>query len=332
MSHLTIPQDIRRLSRRRAPDFYKLLNAGMPDRIEVGQIWSTYSCFELPDGRHFETEDPRLVVILDGAGSPSQCLDQIAVAPLSLSTSMAAQFDLLVSEDRSPLGFDVMVETWNETPAVKGQLKQFLGKLSPEALSVLHSLYAAQLVDEPAPARPTNWTGPRIMDERDPRLAFQEAEIRAVEYLSKAATASLMLREAVHQDVGAEDSSASPRRVFKLPLVLDRLSSYMRNAPAMSYAADMVSEERTSLVSYSDEEEFFTFEILSSRRPPYRVYVIIHQVSSTFEQRKCIVTLKIKGAELQSMPTKLEEGKEIQLGEDKYFSPDQVQSVQVEIV
>ena len=84
MVEMTVPQDIRELSRQKAPRFYELISATQPDRIKPGQIWSTRSHLEFPDGRRFETDNPRLVVVLDGESDRSRSMEQITVAPLSV--------------------------------------------------------------------------------------------------------------------------------------------------------------------------------------------------------------------------------------------------------
>lgn len=209
-----IPEDIRKLSRQRAPAFYKIMKAPRLDQVEPGQIWSTHSHLELPDGRRFEANEARLVVILDGAGPLSESLDQITVAPVSLSINMATESDLIVSGDNSPLKFDFIVEVWNETPTLKGHLRRFLGKLSDDAIAAMRGLYTAQLLDEAVPETLKQWVGLCIMDENDPRLAFQETEIKIIDYLAKAATAALTLEAPAQEPAPLPDHSIEPHWVF----------------------------------------------------------------------------------------------------------------------
>ena len=60
-----VPNDVRTFSRERAAQFNTILNALQAEQITAGQIWSTQSYLELPDGRVFQTDDPRVVVVLE---------------------------------------------------------------------------------------------------------------------------------------------------------------------------------------------------------------------------------------------------------------------------
>jgi len=330
MSNMMIPQDIRKLSRQRAPEFHRVLRTPQPAEIEVGQIWSTRSHLDLPDGRCFEAEEPRLVVVLDGAGSPSESLDQISAAPVSLSTQMAAQFDLIVSGDASPIGFDFLVEVWNETPVLKGCLRRFLGGLSAEVIAALRGLYVAQLLDENVPDALTEWVGLHIMGENDPRLAFQEAEVEAVAYLARAAAAALTLETIVPEPVRMPAPLLLRCKRFELPLMFGKLPDYLRGT-AIAYAAGPTGSEEAYIITQSGDEEYFTFELLASRRPPYAVYLIVHEISPALNGSTCVVTISTAEEELRSIPTELRVGAQIQVGEDPNFSPSSVNSTVVEI-
>ncbi len=331
MSKLIVPQDIRKLSRQRALKFHRILNSSLPNQIEPGQIWSTRCHFELPDGPCFETDEPRLVVILHGTGHPSEFLDPITAAPVSLSIPMATEFDLVVSGNASPLGFDFMVEVWNETPVLEGHLRRFLGKLPDEALVALRSLYTAQLLNENVPSTLAGWVGLRSMGENDPRLAFQEAEVEAVAYLARAATAALALEMTVQESARMPAAPRKLHRVLELPLRIGKLPDF-GNATAVAYAAGTTGEEDVYFVSKFGDKDYFTFELLVNRLPPYEVYLIVRQISPELGGRKCVVTVNTVEGELQSMPTELKVGAEIQVGKDPNFNPSQVKSTAVEIV
>lgn len=91
----------------------------------------------------------------------------------------------------------------NETPALKGSLKNFIGSLSDETMKVLHQLYSSRLLNSDIPEILKKYTGLPIVAEDDPRLSFQNEEIDAVAYLAKAATASLEL-EIVEEETPVE--------------------------------------------------------------------------------------------------------------------------------
>src|SRR5688500_2805798 len=118
MTNPRIPEDILQLSRERASKFYAISNRSLPADREIGQVWSTRASFELADGILFQTDEPRMIVILEVKADIYDKGDQVVAAPLSLRTEMASEWDLLVSEDVSLLGFDAMMEVWNQTPVL----------------------------------------------------------------------------------------------------------------------------------------------------------------------------------------------------------------------
>ena len=330
MSNLMIPENIRKLSRQRAPKFYRILKTSPPGQIEPGQIWSTRSLVELRDGRHFEAGEPRLVVILDGAGRPSEFLGQITVAPVSLSIQMAAESDLIVSGDTSPLEFDFLVEVWNETPVLKGHLKRFLGRLPDEAIAAMRSLYTAQLLNEDIPCMLAGWVGLRIMGENDSRLAFQEAEVEAVAYLARAATTALTLEMPAQESARVPAASMKPRWVFSLRPRLAKLSEVL-GRPAVAHAAGAAEEVETYIVHQPEGDASFMFELRFRQRRPYTIYLKVHKISSELEGRKSVVIVNSPVGEWQSVPTELRTDARIQVGEDPNFRLNQVQVVEVEI-
>jgi hypothetical protein len=306
------------------------LRTPQPDQIEPGQIWSTRSLLELSDGRRFEADEPRLIVILDGTGDTSEFLDQIAVAPVSLSTQMAAGSDLIISGDDNPLGFDFMVEVWNETPVLKGHLKRFLGRLPDEAVAAVRSLYTAQLLDEDIPSPVAEQVGLCIMGDNDPRLAFQEAEVEMVAYLAKAATAVLTLEVAVQEPVSMPATSLKPRWVFSLHPRLTRLSEVI-SRPAMAHAAGVADEVETYIVHQPEGDARFMFELRFRQRRPYTIYLKVHKISPELEGHRSVVTVNTSTGEWRSMPAELQAGARIQVGEDPNFRLSEVQVIEVEI-
>jgi hypothetical protein len=330
MDSLMIPEDVRKLSRQRAPAFYKIMKTPQPDQLELGQIWSTHSFLELPDGRRFEANEARLVVILEDADSLSESLDQITVGPISHSVNMATDSDLIVSEGNSPFKFDFMVEVWNETPTLKGHLRQCLGKLSDEAVTALSALYTIQLLDEPVPETLKQWVGFRIVNEDDPRLAFQETEIKTVAYLAQAATAALTLEAPVQELVPLPDDSIESRWVFSLRPILANLLEVI-SSPIVAHAAGATGDVETYIIRQSEGDARFTFELRFRQRRPYTIYVKVHEVSPELVGRKGIVTVNTATSQWRSMPTELQVNGSIQIGEDPDFRLDQVRIVEIEI-
>src|SRR4051794_11746797 len=123
----TIPEDISRRSKSRSAAFSQVLDVIQPDQFEIGQIWSTASHFQLPDGKQFNTDMPRLIVIVDAlVPSLMHELAHLIAAPISIDVSMATEYDLCVKGSMSPFGFDFMVETWNQTQVLVGQFKKYM--------------------------------------------------------------------------------------------------------------------------------------------------------------------------------------------------------------
>jgi 1,2-phenylacetyl-CoA epoxidase PaaB subunit len=213
-----IPEDILELSHARATSFCRVFEEETPVRKEVGQIWSTFSALALSDGRSFQTDDPRLVVILDAQGEWSDLGEPLVTAPISLRVEMASEWDLLISQDLSPLGFSFIAEVWNQTPVVPVHLRNFIGRLPKEAEAALQYLYVALLEDEEVPSSLEKWVGVPLLGEEDPRLSFQRAEIAAVAYLATTATAALEL------ELAREVEGGTLPKVERQPLVFDAMA------------------------------------------------------------------------------------------------------------
>ena len=327
MNYPIIPQDIRRAAQEKVRGVSRVLNTPPPKQIEKGQIWSTRARFALPGGQNFETKDPRLVVIIDGPGQRSDSMEHVIGAPVSLAISMATEFDLIVAEDASPLGFRFLVEVWNETPALKGHLKEFLGRLSSEATMALEKLYQAKIIDDEVPASLAKWVGPQIMREVDPRLIFQRAEVAAVSYLAQAATAALGVAE-VYQPVREQSVASVSHRVFSLQPILTRLSDIV-GSPRVAYAAGS-GEQDTYVIAQREGDYSFTFELLSEPFQPYNVYLIVHQLARILQGRMCTVTIETPEQTLRSVQTELRVDGQIQIGQDAKFRPQNARVVTIE--
>ena len=267
MNNSSVPKDIRRLSRERAPEFHRILKTPRPERIGPGQIWSTYAHIELGPDLRFETDDPRLVVIIDRLDESKRELEQVTAAPVSLDVSMASEFDLICSRGTSPLGFAFIAEVWNETPVIKTHLKQFLGSLRTDAMNALEELYKRHLVNEQVPFSLSNWVGPRLIGKEDPRFAFQVEEVEAAAYLAQAATAALESEADTSKATTAASEVTEEWRSFVTLPMLRRLSEVL-HGPTPAYAAGM-PEEKAYMVSGSEKDDYFTFELLTHRTGPY---------------------------------------------------------------
>lgn len=329
MNEFNVPGDIRKLSRERAPEFHKLLQVPPTSQIEVGQIWSTRADLDLTSDLRFTTNEARLVVILTSVTKNTHPLDQVTTAPISLQMGMATDFDVLVMGDQSPLGFDFMVEVWNETPVLVTHFKQYLGILPEHLVTVLRTVYRMQVLDEELPIKLRKWVGLRVIDESDPRLAFQEAEIEAVEYLAQAATAAIELEAA-----GTELTYIAPLprvpRILELQPVRRKLSDLIRTR-RMGYASGGMEEQQTYVVHHQTDREELVIEIINGLRPPYPVYLKVHNLSPSFEGRACTVTIISTDGEMRSQDARLELDADIIVGNDPDFRRNQIKTVKLEI-
>jgi hypothetical protein len=241
---------------------------------------------------------------------------------------MATEYDQICTRKETSLSFDFIAEVWNETPVIKKHLRDYLGKLSDPATIALLDLYKYYLADEEVPISLANWVGPRLMGEKDPRFAFQEAEVGAVAYLAQAATSALSLELVSTELVQANKQASEEHRFSALPMLGRLVDAF--HQPMTAYAAGL-DLEKTWVVSASEEDDYLTFELLNSRTPPYDVYLVVHEISPTLLGRLCIVTVKTAGRELKSDPKELEIGGEFRVGEAHPFKPDQVQSIEITV-
>lgn len=333
MNTSKVPNDISELSRLKAVNFYRKSQKSEPNELEPGQIWSTHASFRLPNNDQFQTDEPKLVVILLGSGAPSKRYESITVAPISNLTSMASEFDFIIRKDEESLSsvpFDMMIEVWNETPALKGQLRNFIGSLPDETIIFLHQLYSARLLGSEVPENLKNRIGLSIVAEDDPRLSFQEEEINAASYLANAATASLEL------DIVEEESPVEILNWLKLDIVpiLGKLSNLLSNPafPIVASAANNIdSEMEQCLIVQLEKKEKLIFELLNSRMRPYLIYLKAYSIAPEFIGRKCFVSVITKEQKYTSPIIDLREDITIEVGKDAHFRCENVESVEFAI-
>ncbi len=283
--------------------------------IEWGQVWSTYSRFQIR-GKTFETNEPRLVVIVRVADD-----DTVTVVPISMRLGMATDFDLIIPAHENTLGLQFMIEVWNETSAQQSQLRQRVGTLSQNASSLLRQLYRIRILGEPMPDTVQGWIGLPLFGEDDARHVFQEQEIEALEYLSKP-TLALMIED--------ELEAAQPvwSFTFDLKPLFDKLSNFLN--PQVAYASGISGEAPTVLLT--DEQHRFVFEILHRKRQaPYMVYLRVVALSRELENRRSRITVDYEGREIRSELVELHLEQSIQLSEDRQFDTQRITNVRIEI-
>jgi hypothetical protein len=145
-----------------------------------GDIWS------------IQTEPPRKVVILAGDQYPIDFESpQVEVALISEEINQAADNDLILDQ--------LMVEFWNRQFILVKDLNQLEGQLSPEQIDQLTRLSLSWSNDG------TNISdltfGSKIVDESDPRLAFQERERQLIHPLAISIFSLLAEREEMRAQV-----------------------------------------------------------------------------------------------------------------------------------
>lgn len=329
-----IPKEIKELSLKRNKRFNRIIKAPQPQGFEVGQIWSTFQILHIPEGRIFRIDEPRLVVVLGVPESPSEHAI-LNTAIISLDTHMASEYDLILEETESPLGFDFMIEVWNETPVFQGYLKQFLAKLPDELIEVLMGLYTAHVSDSEISSELERRVGLRIFDENDLRLAFQEQEVDAVSYLANASTAMLSFEQAKKEtlEVARDFWTSLIVKSFEIKPIYEKINNYLSFQTSYAFAHASDKEERnTWIVHNPNNETRFTFELLCNRRrSPNPVYFYIHYVSEKLTKCKSIISIVTPEIELRSEPTELLKDMVVAVGEIRNFKYDDVEFVKIEI-
>lgn len=322
----TPPEVIRTLSLKHSSHFRGLLEKTLQPRyIEVGQIWSTFSSVDLPGIVSVETKEPKLVVVLNGAGKSDAETEQVVGAPISLMTWAASDFDLILPENESSLGYRCMIEIWNETPILKASLKKFVGKISDGALRALKEVFFARVMDEALPDGILSWVGIPLSEENDARRQFQEEEIASMEYLAIPASASAFANlEAVDN---VEQRPTSYLRYILEPKFVS-INSMLKSSQRAFAASEFPTKE--TIIQNSEGEATFIFEILE-RRNESRVYLLVHDIAPSLKGRKARIILSLRDQLFYSEPTSLEKEAQISMGIVPNYNKRAINQVIVEI-
>jgi hypothetical protein len=186
--------------------FKDLMHATQPEWPTFGQIWTTKLLNDRLDGAS-EDLPARIVVILDSGQQPAEsAVSSVVSAPISTDVEFRSDRDLLVDESESPLGYEFMVEVWNEVAMLRNQLGRCVATLSSPIDRRLGLLYRSHLGLDTDLVELGRHIGPPIVHRDDPRVAFQEREIEACEHLRRPLLA-------LARDEAAEESP-SPERVW----------------------------------------------------------------------------------------------------------------------
>jgi hypothetical protein len=145
-----------------------------------GEIRSTRRRFETVWGEAFESNNPRLVVVLSGHHDPKgfrigglgSDYERVTVAPISFETQTAHERDIVFpNADESPLDTACMIETGLVFPMLRGQLGACVGVLDDNAFDAVQRVYS-QAMEYP-PANDLAY------------LAFQARERKSLDYLQR---------------------------------------------------------------------------------------------------------------------------------------------------
>jgi hypothetical protein len=157
----------------------------------TGEIWSTLAKPVFPKAPK-GTDRPRLVLILDGNGEVLQFkgvdYHKILVAPISTDIELATEWDYIIPENDSPLGYAFMIELWNKVTMLAENLNHGVGRISDNPTNHIMLLSKAQtnaLVDESDADEQVfrNQTGSSKVEMGNEVYHFQRREIEDVEYL-----------------------------------------------------------------------------------------------------------------------------------------------------
>lgn len=278
MNKYKIPTTTFELSKKKGNCFENLLVNPDPKAFAMGQIWSTKQSMIIGD-QEFIADEPKILVILE---SQNHDIGIVTGVPISSELLYAAQYDLLVKGENSPLGFDFMVEVWNETPVYVKQLKKYLGQLSKEFIQKLSDIYSFQLANESIPEHLMKFVGIELFGDDDPRYVFQKNDVRSLMFISQAATYYLSqtlektAREAVEESVWE----------FNLNLIYDKLSKYFSNLESnLAYASNLEDLETFLLVHEGQETQFIIEFILAHEK----LMISVLDASSNIIGKRCFL-------------------------------------------
>jgi hypothetical protein len=178
------PEDLKGLFTSRSAHFRQLLQRIQPEWGRFGQIWTTKPWKTDQRGSTEGDILLRIIVLLeDEADTAGPDERSLVAAPISLDLAYQSNYDLMVFEQESPLGYPFMIEAWNPVSPLRSQLERCLGVLQQPLKRFLGLVYQAYLGMPVDVSEAVQHLGPAILHPHDPRLSFQEQEIEACEYL-----------------------------------------------------------------------------------------------------------------------------------------------------
>jgi hypothetical protein len=180
-----VPERITALAKQLTTNTFDKISHIRPKERVLGQLWTTKPMEQV--GQEVQVLAQRIVVILSSDYTGDSLSETIVVAPISLEFEFQSQYDLRVFKNESPLGYEFMIEVWNQTTTLVSQLKSHIGSLSKalkEDLRLLNQVYLGlggeltSLADR---------IGLPIFGENDPRAIYQVQEIEECAYIREPA-------------------------------------------------------------------------------------------------------------------------------------------------
>lgn len=307
MIRYEIPENIINAAKKKGKQLSNLLDKPLPTNYEVGQIWSTSQLLSLGE-RDFYTDEPKIVVILDVKQDE---FSLVTAAPISTEIYFASEYDLIISKHDSPLGFEFMIEVWNETPVYEKHLKNFYGSLFDNVFHLLAQINSFQLNNDSIPQTLSSWVGLKIFSEEDPRLEFQEKEVMAISYLTEAATFNVSLSLPGLKESIIE--SFVSKTFFSIKPLFGKLSNYEQLMSRKLALASSEFENNTFILASPDEGKKFIFELQEGLPPTKEMFLFVHFISKEFENKKCFTHIVAKNSRFDFPAFILKTGLEVKV-------------------
>ena len=331
-SNRKIPEDLKNLFAPRTTRFRQLLGLTQPEQYQFGQIWTTKSWSE--DQRSAREEDilPRLVVLLEDGDDTWVLSDQVlVVAPISVDIAYQGNYDLLLFEQESPLGYPFMVEIWNKISLFRSQLGRCLGTLSQRLNSLLELVHQAYLGLSVNLSEVTQHLGPAIRHPDDPRIHFQEQEIEACDYLRRLVFESL-------KRIEARESEADWRRpavLFRKALQVIHNQLPAQPSQRMKDFSLAAAEAGTKVISHYIYTEDLDGEVLGRLEREHKtgsLYLVWEHLPNLLQGTFVSILLQLEGNKepLTAEESSVHQGGRTLLVREKLLSPAQVKSLTLE--
>ena len=180
--------------------------------IKKGQIWLCKQTYFDKLGNEITGKNPYLVLVVNDIDKIAN-EDFIRVQPISPFTEFLASDEILI-EDNSVVGFDFIIETWNEQPILTELLDEFVGRLDIKNLKI----------DESG------------LSLSKSQKEFRKAEIRNTAYLRQSINSLIQLEESkeyntvfinIDNSIYLPNEGKEKQKLLDLDLVKEPEQSYL---------------------------------------------------------------------------------------------------------